>query len=115
VVDHWTVRRLASEFSPPIARAMLLAARTYTAAELHVTGGVHRLGSLADAVEWGHDLAGLAPLTIVGHKLALERAMPEPPLDDLVEAARAAAWASKDAVEGRTAFLEKRRPDFTGT
>lgn len=44
VVDHWTIRRLASEFSPPIARAMLLAAHTYTAEQLHVTGGVHRLG-----------------------------------------------------------------------
>jgi hypothetical protein len=26
VVDHWTVRRLASEFTAPVARAMLLAA-----------------------------------------------------------------------------------------
>ena len=30
VVDHWTVRRFADEFSPPVARAMLLGAETYT-------------------------------------------------------------------------------------
>jgi enoyl-CoA hydratase len=114
VVDHWTVRRLAAEFSPPVARAMLLAAQTYTAEQLHATGGVHRLGTLADAVGWAHELSRLAPLTIAGHKLGLEHAVPEPETDAAFEAARSAAWASADAEEGRTAFLEKRRPDFTG-
>ena len=114
VVDHWTIRRLASEFSPPVARAMLMAAQTYTGEQLHLTGGIHRMGTLDDAVEWAHELARLAPLTIAGHKVGLEHATPEPPVDDAFEAARSAAWASTDAEEGRTAFLEKRRPDFTG-
>jgi len=114
VVDHWTIRRLASEFSPPIARAMLLAAQTYTGEQLHVTGGIHRLGEFDDAVEWAHELSRLAPLTIAGHKIGLEHAAPEPVVDAAFEAARSAAWASADAEEGRTAFLEKRRPDFTG-
>lgn len=115
VVDHWTVRRLASELSPPVARAMLLAAETYTAERLHGIGGVHRLGGFDDALAWAEYLAGLAPLTIAGHKLAIEHAVPEPPVDELVEEARRRAWASDDAAEGRTAFLEKRRPDFTGS
>lgn len=114
VVDHWTVRRLATEFSPPIARAMLMTAQTYTAEQLHTSGGIHRLGDLDAAVLWAHELAELAPLTMAGHKIALERATPEPELDDLVEAARAAAWASADADEGRAAFLAKRPPRFTG-
>lgn len=114
VVDHWTVRRLAAEFSAPIARAMLLAAQTYTGEQLHATGGIHRLGTLDDAVAWAHELSQLAPLTIAGHKLGLENATPEPAADSAFEAARSAAWASTDAEEGRTAFLEKRRPNFTG-
>lgn len=114
VVDHWTIRRLASEFSPPIARAMLLAAQTYTAEQLHVTGGIHRLGGLDDAITWAHQLSRLAPLTITGHKIGLERSMPEPAIDDVFEAARSAAWASADAEEGRTAFLDKRPPNFAG-
>ncbi len=114
VVDQWTIRRLASEFSPPIARAMLLAAQTYTAEQLHVTGGIHRLGGLDDAVAWAHQLSRLAPLTITGHKVGLERSMPEPAIDDVFEAARSAAWASADAEEGRTAFLDKRPANFTG-
>ena len=56
------------------------------------------------------ELAALAPLTMAAHKLALERSGPPPAADDVVEAARLAAWRSADAVEGRQAFLEKRRP-----
>ncbi|MET0909238.1 MAG: enoyl-CoA hydratase-related protein [Ilumatobacteraceae bacterium] len=114
VVDHWTVRRFADEFSPPVARAMLVAAETYTAARLHEIGAIHRLGDLNDALRWADQLAALAPLTIAGHKLALEHRSDEPPLVELVETARAAAWDSNDAVEGRTAFLEKRPAQFSG-
>lgn len=115
VVDHWTVERLARELGWPVSRAMLLAARTYRAEELAAFGVVHRLGGLADALTWADELAGLAPLTISTHKLMLERSTPPPEVDELVEAARAAAWASRDAQEGRQAFLEKRPPRFTGT
>ncbi len=115
VVDHWTIRRLASEFSPPVARAMLVAAQTYTAGQLHGTGGIHRLGSLDDALAWAHELSHLAPLTIAGHKLGLERSTPEPAIDELFEAARSRAWSSTDAEEGKAAFLEKRRANFTGS
>lgn len=113
VVDHWTVRRLASEFTAPVARAMLVAAETYRGARLHALGGIHRLGTRVDALDWAMELAALAPLTMRGHKLALER-MADPAVDDLVEEARRAAWASDDADEGRRAFLEKRSARFTG-
>jgi enoyl-CoA hydratase len=112
VVDHWTVRRVAAEFSPSTARAMLVAAETSTAADLHRSGGIHRLGGLDDALTWANRLASLAPLTMEAHKVALDST--ESGVDDEFESLRTAAWASTDAEEGRTAFLEKRRPTFTG-
>jgi len=114
VVDHWTVERLAREFGWSIARAMLLGAETYDGAALHAAGGVHRLGGLVDALDWARQLATLAPLTIAAHKVALERSAPEPAPDELVAAARLAAWRSADAIEGRNAFLAKRPAKFEG-
>ena len=115
VASNNYLRRFADEFSPPVARAMLLGAETYTADRLHDIGGVHRLGTLDAALDWADQLAALAPLTIAGHKLALEHrtVVPDPVAE--VEAARAVAWASDDAVEGRKAFLGKRAAHFTGT
>ena len=77
-------------------------------------GFVHRLGDLDDALAWAGELAALAPLTVAAHKVALERSAPAPDVDELVAAARARAWASDDAEEGRAAFLEKRPARFTG-
>jgi enoyl-CoA hydratase len=122
-VDRFTVNRLAQEFGASVARSMLLTAETYSAERLHLSGGVHRLGELDDALGWADEIASLAPLTIAAHKLALE-GLGEPlgALDSLssievfsaIEMARRAAWASVDAEEGRSAFLAKRRPEFTG-
>lgn len=112
VVDHWTVRRVAAEFSSSVARAMLVAAETATAADLHRIGGIHRLGGLDDALQWAGRLASLAPLTMQAHKAALEASSAG--VDERFEFLWSGAWASADAAEGRAAFLEKRRPTFTG-
>jgi enoyl-CoA hydratase len=114
VVDHWTVERLAREFGWPTARLMLVGGDPVDAARLHATGGIHRLGDLDDALAWAGRLAGLAPLTVAAHKLGLERSAPPPLADHDYEEARAAAWASEDAAEGRAAFLEKRPARFAG-
>lgn len=115
VVDHWTVERVTREFGWPIARAMLLAAETYSASALHAAGPVHRLGDLNDALDWAGSIARLAPLTIAGHKLAMETSAGRPDPSELVDQARAEAWASDDAAEGRQAFLDKRAPNFRGS
>ncbi len=114
VVDHWTVDRLTREFGWPAARAMLLAAETYTGAQLHASGGVHRLGDLDTALAWAAQIATLAPLSIAGHKLALEASAADPLPDAAVREAFERAWASEDATEGRRAFLDKRPAVFRG-
>lgn len=114
VVDHWTVDRLTREFGWATARAMLLAAETFDGEALRASGAVHRLGGLDAALDWAQEIARLAPMTIAGHKLALERCSSGPDLNVEVEEARRAAWASEDAEEGRRAFLEKRSAGFVG-
>lgn len=88
---------------------------TMPIATMAQTGSVHRLGDLSDALSWAQEIAALAPLTIAGHKLALEVSASEPQVNELVSEARERAWASSDAAEGRKAFWEKRPPKFMGS
>ncbi|MEY2399389.1 MAG: enoyl-CoA hydratase [Actinomycetota bacterium] len=112
-VDHTTVQQVAMLIGGAQARAMLLACEEVDGQRAYDLGFVNRIGTLADAHEWATKIAALAPLTIAAHKLALNRL--EPNLDDTdVIDAVATAWASADLQEGRAAFAEKRRPNFTG-
>ena len=113
-VDQWTIERVSHEFGWPIARHMLLGVGTYTADALHVQGGVHKIGTLVDALDWAEQLATLAPITIAAHKRGLEAVAEKLVVDEAFEQLRTKAWASRDAHEGRTAFLEKRLAEFTG-
>ena len=115
VVNHWTIERIVRELSWPVARNMLLTASNYSAEELARMGSIQRLGTLDDALAWASGIAKLAPLTIRGHKVALESSAGEPNIDALVTACREEALSSNDAREGREAFMEKRQPKFTGS
>jgi enoyl-CoA hydratase/carnithine racemase len=114
MVDHRTVQRLAGLAGEGPARAMLLAAEVVDGETACRLGLVQRLGGLEDALAWADEIAALAPLTVAGHKLALERLNPPPPNDPGVTAAFSRAWTSDDLAEGRAAFLERRNPRFGG-
>ena len=113
-LDRWTITRMTRELSWPVARAMLLASETYTTERLLPTGAIHRVGDLDAALAWADEIAAMAPLTIAAHKLALETSGVPGDGGDPFDAAREGVWASADAEEGRTAFLEKRPPRFIG-
>ena len=113
MVDHWTVQRLALLAGHGPARAMLLAADEVSGDEALELGLVQWSGDLEVAIERAERVATLAPLTIAGHKLALNRL--EPALhDEDVSAAVATAWSSEDLAEGQAAFRERRAPQFRG-
>lgn len=114
MVDAWTVQRLALLVGGSVARAVLLAAEHLTADHAQTLGLVHRIGGVDDALAWADRLAALAPLSVAGHKLALERLSPAAPADADVEAAFQRVWTSEDAQEGPAAFLAKRPPAFKG-
>jgi enoyl-CoA hydratase len=116
MVDHWTIQRLSLLAGAGPTRAMLLGAETYSGEDAERLGFVQRLGDLEAALGWADEIAALAPLTLAGSKLALNRLeMPVGRGDDAdVAEAWERAWGSEDLQEGMAAFRERRRPVFHG-
>jgi enoyl-CoA hydratase len=114
MVDHWTVQRLAGLAGQGPARAMLLAADVLGGDDAVRLGLAQRSGDLDDALAWAEEIAALAPLTIQGHKIALNRLEPDVGDDPAVTDAFKRAWASADLREGLAAFHERRPPAFRG-
>ena len=119
MVDRWTIERVAALAGQGPARAMLIAAEEYDGEAAHRLGFVQRLGDREAALAWAMSLAGLAPLTMAGHKLGLNSALSghagagDAVRDRYGEAFRA-AWASQDLQEGMAARAAKRAPRFEG-
>jgi enoyl-CoA hydratase len=114
MVDQWTVARLSRLAGEGPARAMLLAAEVLSGEDAIRLGLAQRAGRLDDAVAWAEEIASLAPLTLRGHKLSLNRSETAAVDDPDVAAAFRAAWASADLAEGMAAFRERRPPKFEG-
>lgn len=114
MVNHWTVQRIAALAGPSVARAILLAAEVVKGDQALLLGLVNREGALPEALAWAEQIATLAPLTIAGHKLMLNRLEPSPAPDPDVAAAFDRAWTSADFAEGIDAFRNRRSPQFRG-
>ena len=114
MVDHWTIEKLALLAGHGPARAVLLAADTIDAGAALRTGFAQRAGDLGTAVAGAEEIAALAPLSVAGQKLALDRLSGREVGDADVEVAFDRVWTSEDRLEGVRAFQEKRRPRFEG-
>jgi enoyl-CoA hydratase/carnithine racemase len=115
-----SLRNLVDTVGAAHAREMLITARQFTAGEAQSMGFVHRVVPAAAlealVLEYCGMIAGNAPLTIRASKRIL-RELLKP--DAGFDARACAAWVkecfeSQDYIEGRRAFMEKRKPVFRG-
>lgn len=114
------VRRLYDIVGPQFVAEIFYTARQFDAEEARIMGLVNRVvpkAELDDAI-WplAERIAGNAPLSIAAVKHSLiELAKPQQDWDvAAVDRTVARCFDSQDYREGRTAFMEKRKPDFTG-
>jgi enoyl-CoA hydratase len=114
------VRKLVSLVGPAHARTLLFTGSRIDAEEAQRIGLVNRVvpdQDLSDTVlELARRIADNAPLSVRAAKRAVNAAVKSESERDAaaVHAAVAACFDSADYREGRTAFMEKRTPRFTG-
>jgi enoyl-CoA hydratase/carnithine racemase len=115
------IKRLSDLVGPAFTKEIFFTARQFDAEEARRMGLVNRVvpeAELETFVQGYADaIAGNAPLTVNAVKyIANEVYRPESErnLENAAEMVKK-CFASKDYVEGRTAFMEKRKPVFTGT
>jgi enoyl-CoA hydratase len=112
--------RLAQLVGQGAARDFLLAGRMVDAEEAQRIGLVQYVehDALASALALAGEIAASAPLTIRGHKRALNLVAEAQWLGEAarieIMALEKEAFSSKDLQEGMAAFAEKRTPDFRG-
>ena len=115
------LKRLVDIVGPSFAKEIFYTARQFDAQEAYAMGLVNRVVPAAELEGYVKSITDMicanAPLTIkaakftVGEILKDEGKRNVARANELVEQ----CFASRDYTEGRTAFMEKRKPVFTGT
>jgi len=118
--DAESIGRLLSVVGQAFVREILFTGRRFSGEEAERMGLVHRLLSAGQLEpftrEYAETIAGNAPLTIRAVKVTLAELLKDPDQREpgRIEAANRACFDSADYREGRTAFMEKRKPQFQG-
>ncbi len=114
------IKKLVDLIGPSFAKEIFFTARQFSVAEALQMGLINRSVApeeLENYVQGYADIiGGNAPLTIGLVKYSVGEAVKSASERNLQKAEEmvAACFASTDYIEGRTAFMEKRKPRFTG-
>jgi enoyl-CoA hydratase len=114
------IKRLVDVVGPSFAKEIFFTARRFDAEEARVMGLVNRVvpddqvGMIAE--ETAQMIAANAPMTVESVKYIVSQTVAPESARDLAEcdARVLACFESADYIEGRRAFLEKRKPNFVG-
>ncbi len=115
------LKRLVDVVGPAFAKEIFFTARRFDAEEARIMGLVNRVvedGKVAEAAEeTALSIAANAPMTVASVKFIVGQTLKPESERDLAEcdARVKACFDSQDYIEGRRAFLEKRKPAFVGS
>ena len=114
------LNRLVSVVGPAFAKEIFFTARQFDAAEAREMGLVNRIVPAAEletyVKTYADTIAANAPLTLKSVKYIVGEVLKDESERNLARAAELveACFTSNDYIEGRRAFMEKRKPVFTG-
>jgi len=114
------IKRLSDIVGPSFAAEIFYTARRFNAKEAETMGLVNRVVPVDQLEKYTRDyamvIAGNAPVTIASVKLIVKNIHADPAERDLDACAKAVefCYTTEDYKEGRTAFMEKRKPQFKG-
>jgi enoyl-CoA hydratase/carnithine racemase len=115
------IKRLSDIVGVSFAKEIFFTARQFDAEEARVMGLVNRVVPPAELENYVKDYAGTiannAPLTVKAVKFIATQVVRDESRRDLARCADMVeqCFKSNDYTEGRKAFMEKRKPAFTGT
>ena len=114
------LRQLVRLVGPSAAKEVLFTARRYNAQEALRLGIVNQVVAVAElddyVAKYAAGIAGNAPLSLIAAKRVVDEIVKdrEERNDALCEQVVATCFGSQDYIEGRRAFMEKRKAVFVG-
>jgi enoyl-CoA hydratase/carnithine racemase len=114
------IKRLSDLVGPSFAKEIFFTARQFDAAEAQTMGLVNRVVPAEQldgyVKNYADTIGGNAPLTVNAVKFIANQTVADEGKRDLRRCADLVkgCFDSKDYIEGRRAFMEKRKPAFTG-